>query len=117
MSGVANTTHYLLLTQYTQGKVRGPALAKAMEEARSKGKTPFFVGSTAGTTVRGSFDALDEIQDVIDACDEKVSGSKLRNEELRDCVLGRSTGSSDTSVRNTPAGNSNAMLIADLASR
>ena len=54
------------------GRVRGPALKKAMDDARAAGKTPFFVGSTAGTTVRGAFDDLEEVQAVVDGCDEPV---------------------------------------------
>ncbi|KAH8047227.1 carboxy-lyase [Aureococcus anophagefferens] len=54
------------------GRVRGPALKKAMDDARAAGKTPFFVGSTAGTTVRGAFDDLEEVQAVVDECDEPV---------------------------------------------
>jgi len=54
------------------GRVRGDALKQAMDAARGKGKVPFFVGSTAGTTVRGAFDAIDECQDVADAAPEKI---------------------------------------------
>ncbi|KAK7242075.1 carboxy-lyase [Aureococcus anophagefferens] len=43
-----------------------------MDDARAAGKTPFFVGSTAGTTVRGALDDLEEVQAVVDECDEPV---------------------------------------------
>ncbi|KAH8097609.1 hypothetical protein JL720_504 [Aureococcus anophagefferens] len=57
----------------TRGAAGGPALcAFAMDDARAAGKTPFFVGSTAGTTVRGAFDDLEEVQAVVDECDEPV---------------------------------------------
>ena len=74
------------------GKVRGPALKACMDAAREAGKTPFFVGSTAGTTVRGSFDDLNEVQDVVDGCVEPVwhhvdgswGGAALWSKELKD---------------------------------
>lgn len=39
-------------------------LKSAICKAQSEGKTPFFVNATAGTTVRGAFDPLEEIADV-----------------------------------------------------
>lgn len=47
-----------------QGRMRVDALEAAVKEARGKGETPFYVNATAGTTVLGSFDPLDEIADV-----------------------------------------------------
>lgn len=39
-------------------------LEKAIEEAKSAGKVPFLVNATAGTTVAGAFDPLNEIADI-----------------------------------------------------
>ncbi|HKL39565.1 MAG TPA: pyridoxal-dependent decarboxylase, partial [Cryomorphaceae bacterium] len=47
-----------------RGRMRGEAVAKALEETLNKGMVPFMVCSTAGTTETGSFDAIDEISDL-----------------------------------------------------
>lgn len=46
------------------GRMRAPALEKAIRAAKEAGRTPFFVGATAGTTVRGAFDPLPELAEV-----------------------------------------------------
>ena len=43
------------------GRMIPEELAMAIEESKQKGKQPFFVGATAGTTVKGAFDPLEEI--------------------------------------------------------
>lgn len=43
------------------GKMNTQSLEMAIINEKNKGKTPFFVGATSGTTVRGVFDPLDEI--------------------------------------------------------
>ena len=40
------------------------ALQEALEAAKREGKTPFFVGATAGTTVTGAFDPLEPLAQV-----------------------------------------------------
>mmetsp|Transcript_20924 Transcript_20924/g.64388 ORF Transcript_20924/g.64388 Transcript_20924/m.64388 type:complete len:515 (-) Transcript_20924:42-1586(-) len=50
-----------------EGRMRGDALTSAVADAKAAGKTPFFVGSTAGTTVRGAFDAIDEVAAICEA--------------------------------------------------
>jgi len=39
-------------------------LEEAILKSKAEGKVPFFVGATAGTTVRGGYDKFDEIADV-----------------------------------------------------
>ncbi len=45
------------------GRMRGAALEQAMKETIARGRMPFMVCSTAGTTETGSFDAIDEVSD------------------------------------------------------
>ena len=47
-----------------QGRMRLDSLETAIEKSKSDGETPFYVNATAGTTVLGSFDPLDEIAKV-----------------------------------------------------
>ena len=47
-----------------RGRMRADALEAAIRRAKEEGETPFYVNATAGTTVFGSFDPLDEIADV-----------------------------------------------------
>ncbi|XP_011483251.1 acidic amino acid decarboxylase GADL1 isoform X1 [Oryzias latipes] len=60
-----------------RGKMIPSALEEKIELARSEGAVPFFVNATAGTTVFGAFDPVDEIADIcerhslwlhVDAC-------------------------------------------------
>jgi glutamate/tyrosine decarboxylase-like PLP-dependent enzyme len=44
-----------------RGRMLPAALARAMDEARAAGLTPLAVNATAGTTVVGAFDPLDEL--------------------------------------------------------
>ena len=41
-----------------------PDLEAAIEEAKADGGVPFFVCATAGTTVLGAFDPINDIADV-----------------------------------------------------
>ncbi|KAF2200616.1 PLP-dependent transferase [Delitschia confertaspora ATCC 74209] len=47
-----------------EGKMRADELDRLVEESKGRGELPFFVNATAGTTVLGSFDPLDEISPV-----------------------------------------------------
>lgn len=47
-----------------QGRMIPEALDAAIVKAKEAGETPFYVNATAGTTVLGSFDPLDEIADI-----------------------------------------------------
>jgi glutamate/tyrosine decarboxylase-like PLP-dependent enzyme len=44
-------------------------LDQALTKAKAEGKTPFFVNSTAGTTVLGAFDDFERIADVCEKHD------------------------------------------------
>ncbi|CCC13189.1 hypothetical protein SMACR_06408 [Sordaria macrospora] len=50
-----------------QGRMCPSALRETVLRAKQEGKHPFYVNATAGTTVMGSYDPLDEIADL---CDE-----------------------------------------------
>lgn len=47
-----------------RGCMKPDALEAAIQKAKDAGETPFYVNATAGTTVLGSFDAIDPIADV-----------------------------------------------------
>ena len=47
-----------------RGCMKPSALETAIEKAKTDGEVPFYVNATAGTTVYGSFDPLDEISDI-----------------------------------------------------
>merc|ERR1712000_370623 len=46
------------------GRMRPNALREMCIKAKAEGKTPFYVNATAGTTVRGAFEPLEEISAV-----------------------------------------------------
>jgi len=46
------------------GRMIPEELTIAIEESFQKGKRPFFVGATAGTTIKGAFDPLEEIAQI-----------------------------------------------------
>lgn len=47
-----------------KGRMKADELEKMVKTAREKGELPFYVNATAGTTVLGSYDPIDEIADV-----------------------------------------------------
>uniref|UniRef100_A0A9R1SPS4 Glutamate decarboxylase 3 n=2 Tax=Cyprinus carpio TaxID=7962 RepID=A0A9R1SPS4_CYPCA len=56
-----NTTFWFLSVR---GKMISSELNSSIETAKSKGLVPFYVNATAGTTVYGAFDPLNEIADI-----------------------------------------------------
>uniref|UniRef100_A0ABM5GPF6 Acidic amino acid decarboxylase GADL1 isoform X1 n=1 Tax=Pogona vitticeps TaxID=103695 RepID=A0ABM5GPF6_9SAUR len=52
-----------------RGKMIPEELEKQVQRARKEGSAPFFVSATAGTTVLGAFDPLDEIADICERHD------------------------------------------------
>jgi glutamate/tyrosine decarboxylase-like PLP-dependent enzyme len=53
--------HLIKIPLDDHGRMHVPTLEKSMEEITAAGGIPFFVGATAGTTVRGSFDLLEPL--------------------------------------------------------
>jgi glutamate/tyrosine decarboxylase-like PLP-dependent enzyme len=51
-----------------QGRMIPEELQTAISESREAGELPFFVGATAGTTVKGAFDPLDRIGAIAREC-------------------------------------------------
>lgn len=77
-----------------QGRMDPAALQEAVSRTRDEGKTPFFVGSTAGTTVLGAYDPFIEISRIcekenmwhnIDAC---WGGSAMLSPKWRHLMAG-----------------------------
>ncbi len=58
--GLGSSNLHKIKTDDT-GRMIPEELAMAIEKSRQKGKQPFFVGATAGTTVKGAFDPLENI--------------------------------------------------------
>jgi len=50
-----------------RGRMRPDALERAIEHSRSGGACPFFIGATAGTTIRGAFDPLADLAEIATA--------------------------------------------------
>ena len=48
------------------GKMIPEDLNNKIEEVKKQGKTPFFIGATAGTTVYGAFDPIKELKEIAD---------------------------------------------------
>lgn len=71
------------------GRMIPQALKEAVAAARAGGGEPFFVGATAGTTVLGAFDPLDELADVCRDeglwlhCDACWGGTAILSEKHR----------------------------------
>ncbi len=55
------TDHLIKIPLDDHGRMHVPTLEKSMQEVTAAGGVPFFVGATAGTTVRGSFDLLEPL--------------------------------------------------------
>jgi len=63
MLGVG-TANCILVPTDCEGRMNPRALESLILQAKSQGKTPFFVSCTTGTTVTGSFDPIRAIADV-----------------------------------------------------
>lgn len=63
MCGIGSQSVYKVPTDST-GSMSVSALRMAVLEALEHGKYPFYVNATAGTTVRGAYDPIEEIADV-----------------------------------------------------
>jgi len=58
------TSNLIPVPTDSRGKMRGSALEKCIQQAKDEGIVPFCVCATAGTTVVGAYDELEEIADV-----------------------------------------------------
>ena len=61
--GMGSTNIRKIKTDDT-GRMIPEELAMAIEQSLQKGKQPFFIAATAGTTVKGAFDPLEEIASI-----------------------------------------------------
>lgn len=61
--GIGSDNVYKINTD-ARGKLIGQHLESEILRAKSEGALPFMVSATAGTTVLGAFDPLDEIADL-----------------------------------------------------
>ena len=64
--GIGSDNLIKVKSDHRSGRMDVEALKIAIDAARESGGVPFFVGSTAGTTVLGAYDDFTSIQDVID---------------------------------------------------
>ena len=77
-----------------QGKMDPQKLANAIEDAIAKNQKPFFVGTTAGTTVLGAFDPIENIVSVARLrglwvhVDGSFGGAALLSPDDRDLLKG-----------------------------
>jgi len=78
----------------SDGRLIPEALHDSIRRARRDGATPFFVGATAGTTIRGAFDPLESIghicrmESVWFHVDASFGGSALLSRQLRSRLVG-----------------------------
>ena len=63
MSGIGSQGVYKIPTD-AEGRMSVLALRRSILDAREQGKLPFYVNATAGTTVRGAYDPIEEIADL-----------------------------------------------------
>lgn len=61
--GIGSKNVYLVKTD-DKGKMSLPDLRREIERAITEGAKPFMVSATAGTTVLGAFDPVNEIADI-----------------------------------------------------
>jgi glutamate/tyrosine decarboxylase-like PLP-dependent enzyme len=61
--GIGSSNVYKIKTDAV-GRMIPEELTMAIEESFQKGKQPFFVGATAGTTVKGAFDPIEDIAQI-----------------------------------------------------
>jgi glutamate/tyrosine decarboxylase-like PLP-dependent enzyme len=77
-----------------RGRMDPGALEQEIERSKQQGGAPFFVGATAGTTVRGAFDPLPEISEICRShglwlhVDGAWGGSVVLSEQRRHLLQG-----------------------------
>ncbi len=76
------------------GRMDSSKLAQMIAEDKAKGKTPFFINGTAGTTVLGAFDPFEELAEISKAnncwlhIDGAYSGAVLFSEKYKGLIQG-----------------------------
>ncbi len=76
------------------GRMRPDELERLIRKERARGRTPFYVAATAGTTVAGAFDPIEPIADVAERhglwlhIDGSYGGSVLLSDRLRHLLAG-----------------------------
>ena len=58
------TDNLIAVASDSEGRLRPDVLQSAIEQSLSEGKTPFYIGLTAGTTVVGAFDPVKACSDI-----------------------------------------------------
>ncbi|KAJ8601209.1 hypothetical protein CTAYLR_003271 [Chrysophaeum taylorii] len=92
--GLGDDNLVAVSTDRASGAVDVDSLEAAIEKSRAEGRVPFFVGTTAGTTVRGGFDDLGAVSEVCARhglwhhCDAAWGGPALLSESLRAAMRG-----------------------------
>ncbi len=88
------TDHVIGVDVDASGRMLPGALARAVSDARAAGLEPFFVGATAGTTVRAAFDPIGPIVDICAAeglwlhVDAALGGTMLFSKAARGLLAG-----------------------------
>lgn len=76
------------------GRMIPQALEQAIQDATTSGRTPFFVAATAGTTVAGAFDPIDQLADITERhglwlhVDASLGGTVLFSDRHRGLMAG-----------------------------
>lgn len=58
------TDNCIMVPSDERGRMIPQELERLIREAKLRGDIPFFVNATAGTTVLGAFDPIDQIADI-----------------------------------------------------
>ncbi len=94
------TDHVVKVACDRTGRMRADELERAILASRKSGEEPFFVGATAGTTVKGAYDPLDRISPIARRyglwihVDGSLGGSALLSPRHRGLLKGLETADS-----------------------
>eukprot|EP00620_Florenciella_sp_RCC1587_P022244 CAMPEP_0182570878 /NCGR_PEP_ID=MMETSP1324-20130603/11057_1 /TAXON_ID=236786 /ORGANISM="Florenciella sp., Strain RCC1587" /LENGTH=593 /DNA_ID=CAMNT_0024785317 /DNA_START=79 /DNA_END=1860 /DNA_ORIENTATION=+ len=79
--GLGSDCLIVVPTDPVTGAMDSSEFRRLLEESVAAGKKPFFVGTSAGTTVLGAFDPYNEIADICDEYNEKVAPGGVYDEQ------------------------------------